>query len=182
MDSAGRSFGIGDRIEVAGHRGDVIDMTALTTTLLEIGPDPSTQQLSGRAIVLPNSLFLNHTVTNESFTDEFVLHTFKVPLKLSPEWPRLESILLEAARAECAPFRDEARDHFRRLGEHEGLVALSVDPRVTVSLREPEELELVVRVAVPARKKGRVEQRIIRRFLLAAWPADHPVEPDADPA
>lgn len=170
LRTAGRSFGIGDRIEVAGHRGDVIDMTALTTTLLEIGPDHVTHQLSGRAIVLPNSLFLTHTVTNESFTDEFVLHAFKVPLKLTPEWPRLEAALIEAANTECAPFLDKAKEHFRRLGEHEGLVSMSVAPRITVSMPQHDELELVVRIAVPARRKGRIEQRIMRRFLLTGWP------------
>jgi hypothetical protein len=45
------------------------------------------------------------------------------------------------------------------------LVVLSVDPHVTVKVPKPDELALVVRLATPARKKGQVEQAIVRRFL-----------------
>ncbi|WP_146429413.1 mechanosensitive ion channel domain-containing protein [Blastopirellula retiformator] len=52
MKAVGRPFKLGDRIEFHNIRGDVIDHNVLTTTILELGPDQMTQQLTGRAIVL----------------------------------------------------------------------------------------------------------------------------------
>ena len=165
---AGRSFKIGDRIEIASVRGDVIDHNAMTTTVLEIGPSQGVQQLTGRAVVLPNSVFLGKPLSNESFTHDFVLHSFIVPVKLDDDWMLAEQDLLEAARQECSPFVEEARSHFSRFAKREGLESLAVDPRVAVLIPKAGELELLVRIAVPARRKGRIEQAILRRFLTLA--------------
>ena len=132
---------------------------------MEIGPDDLTQQLTGRAIVLPNSVFLGKPLVNEFFTNEYVLHVFKVPAKLDENWLAAEQDLLAAAQAECSSFLDDSRSHFERLCEKEGLVNLAVEPRVSLIINKPDEIELVVRIAVPARKKGRIEQAILRRYL-----------------
>ncbi len=61
-------YRVGDRIEIGGARGDVIDVNYLDTTLWEFGgPYLSTQHPSGRIIKFPNSLVLNETVYNYSW-------------------------------------------------------------------------------------------------------------------
>ncbi len=162
LRTGSKSFKINDRIEVAGVRGEVIDHNLLTTTVLEV----SSHQLTGRAVVLPNSVFLGKPLINESYTHKYVLHSFKVPIKMDSEWSLAEQDLLTAARQECGNYLEDARHHFTRFAKHEGLVSLGVDPRVTVAMPKAGELELVVRVAVPARRKGRVEQAILRRYLV----------------
>ena len=59
--TSSNAFEIGDRIECNGVRGDVIDITLLTTKILEIGPGHLAHQQTGRAIVIPNSLFRTPT-------------------------------------------------------------------------------------------------------------------------
>jgi len=149
MRAASRTFTVGDRIEVTNFRGDVIDTNAFTTTILEIGPNHLTQQLTGRAIVLPNSIFLDKPVINETFTDDYVLHVFKVPVKIK-DWQVAEETLLTAANAECEPHLEQAGKHFSKLGEHDGLFTMSIKPRITFALPKAGELELVVRIPVPA--------------------------------
>lgn len=168
LKTASRGFSVGDRIEINGLRGDVIDHNALTTTVLEIGPHELTQQHTGRAIVLPNCMFLDKPVVNETYTDEFVLHVFKVPIPLDKFWQESERELLAAASQECRPYLSDARAHFERLGQEQGITTLSVEPRISVLIPAADELELVVRIAVPARKKGRFEQAILRQYVAAA--------------
>jgi small-conductance mechanosensitive channel len=158
-------FRVGDRIEVKKLRGDVIDLTMLTTTILEIGPEQLTHQYTGRAVVLPNSLFLTESVVNESYTEDYVLHTTVVPLPREADWRRDEAHLLQAAHEVCGKFIDAARRHIERIGHQQGIDVPSVDPRVNVSLPEPAELHLIVRFPAPARLKGRTEQEILRRYL-----------------
>lgn len=174
------SFSIGDRIEINQIRGDVIDQTLLSTKILEIGPGQLTHQATGRSIVLPNSVFLTCPVINESFTEDFVLHTIVVPIKTQDDWEAAQQQLLEAANTVCQPFIEEARMHIASLTAREGLDTPSVDPRVTVSLPEPDRINLVVRVPAPARRKGRVEQEILRLFLLSR--RDHSTEARANDA
>jgi len=166
VKSFSRSFRIGDRIEIGSYRGDVIEHNALTTTLLEIGLGGQGQQHTGRTVVLPNSLLLAKPVTNASHTHGFVLHVFAVPCEDRDRWEEGQRDLLAVAEEECRPFLEEARRHFRRLGERQGIPTLSVEPRVTVQVLKGGEIELQVYIAVPVRSSGRIEQDILRRFLL----------------
>lgn len=160
------SFDIGDRIEIAGLRGDVIDRTALTTRILEIGPGQTSHQHTGRAITLPNSLFVSAPLINETFTEDYVLYPFSVPISEDQDWKRAEAVLLRVATEECAPFIDKARAHMKAMLDHHGLEMPNVEPRISIQVPEAGKIVLLARIPAPARRKGRMEQSIIRRFLV----------------
>jgi small-conductance mechanosensitive channel len=179
--STTKAFQIGDRIEVNGQRGDVIDHTLLSTTLLEVGPGQHSHQYTGRAVVLPNAWLLTHPTVNETFTHDYVLHPFTVAIGRGDDWEAAEAALLEAAAHECGPYLEDARSHFDRMARQHSFEPMSVDPRVLLRLGDPARIELLVRVPVPARRKGRVEQAILRRFLQAFQDTPEPLRPDPNP-
>jgi small-conductance mechanosensitive channel len=156
---------IGSRIEIGGHRGDVIDMDPMTTTLLEIGPGQHFHQYTGRAVTIPNSQFLSSSVVNETYTEKYVVHVFAVPLTLAEDWRAAEERLLEAALAVCSPYLEEARRYMEEIGRKEGVEPPTLDPRISVVLPEPGKITLLARVPVPAKRKGRTEQEIMRKYL-----------------
>jgi len=161
------AFKLGDRIEIDKVRGDVIDQNVVATTIMEIGPGEQSHQYTGRAVIIPNSKFLDKPIINESFTREFVLHSLTIPCK-SADWQDAEKYLLEAAQTECSEFVEEARKHFDTILESKELDRKPViDPRVTVAIPKAGKIDLIVRIPVPARRKGRIEQAILRRYL--AW-------------
>ncbi|MEM6292279.1 MAG: mechanosensitive ion channel family protein [Myxococcota bacterium] len=159
-----RTFKLGDRIEINGVRGDVIDIGPLTTTLLEVGPERTIHKLTGRTVVLPNSLFLSTPVLNETFTDQYVLHTTTVKLRNDERWQHVESMLLDAAQSVCGEHLDAARENMERVGHKHGLQPPDVRPRVWVSNGESG-LELVLRYPAPIRGRGQTEQAILRAYL-----------------
>jgi len=163
--AASKSYGIGDRIEIVGKRGDVVDQDLFTTTLLEIGPGNASHQYTGRAIVLPNSLLLTNPVINETYTHDYVMHVFAIPLNVGEDWQLAEKILLGAAHAECDPFLEEARLHMKHLENRQLMDTPTVEPRVTLQIPEAGRVNLLLRIPVPSRRKGRLEQAILRRFL-----------------
>jgi len=164
-------YSIGDRIEVGGFRGDVIDQGMLTTTLLEIGPGRSFHMHTGRTVVIPNSLLLTAPVVNESAMEQYVVHVFSIPLRVEDDWQRAEEILIEAANEECQPYLDEARRHMETLEKTHGFSSPSVEPRVAVQLADPGKIELLVRVPSPVGRQGRIEQAVLLRFLRQFYPA-----------
>ncbi|MBA2320936.1 MAG: mechanosensitive ion channel family protein [Deltaproteobacteria bacterium] len=172
------AFKIGDRIEIAGWRGDVIDHGPLATTLLEVGPGRDGHQVTGRLLVLPNALFMSHPVVNESFTDEFVLHAFEVSVALA-QWRQAEKLLFDAANEVCSPWIEEARTWLGGRLDRWSVVPVTLEPRVQAFASGSEQVRLSVRVPVAARRKGRVEQEILHLFLdgmvaLRAPPAASP--------
>jgi len=159
-----RAFSVGDRIEIKGMHGEVVDQTLLATTIMEVGPG-RLQQRSGRFIVLPNSLFLSEPLINETLGGRYALHVFTVPLRATDDWRTAEKVLLEVATEQCAPFLEDARRELAFLAASRYLETLAVEPRVAVQLPTPEELHLVVRLPVPVEQRSRVEQAVLREFL-----------------
>lgn len=171
-------FTIGDRVEIGASRGEVIRLGLFTTTILEIGPG---HQRTGRALVIPNSQLLTQTVINETFTEAFVLHVITVPIKRKEDWRAAQEALLEAAHISCAPYIEEARRHLNRVADRNGLSLSVIEPRVIVQLPDPEKIYMLLRVAMPARDKGRYEQEILRHYLDRTSPPHAPHIPDPDP-
>jgi small-conductance mechanosensitive channel len=60
----GGKFGIGDRLEIEGTRGDVIDIDLLRTTLLEVNAWLGTDEPTGRVITMPNNFIFKTKVFN----------------------------------------------------------------------------------------------------------------------
>lgn len=176
IKSGAHAFHLGDRIQIKDYRGDVIDQNLLTTTILEVGPGKNMQQRSGRMVVLPNSLFATEPVINESYSKDYVLHTFTVPFKRTDNWRLAQQELLRVAQEYCRDYMAEVKRHFDRMSYRTGLESPSVEPRVTLQVEDPEDITLVVRI--PTRTEGRnwLEQTILSDVFSAN---DFSRKPDA---
>ena len=157
---------VGDRIDIGGSRGDVIDQNLMGITLLEIGPGDKTHQYTGLTIFLPNSLFLSSTVKNETFLwSDYVFHLMTIPIKSGSDWKKAERALTQAAADVSRPYIENARDVMKAQALQQNLEEPHVEPRVQIQVTEPEDYCLVLRIPVPTRKRARLEQEITRRYL-----------------
>lgn len=162
----GKVYAVGDRIQIAGHRGVVLDHDVFATKLLEIGPGQSAHLYTGRVTVFPNSLLFTNALVKENPEQEYGLYTVVVPIKHDEDWQRAERVLLEAAKTECAPFMEEAARQMKLLEQANLLEAPSPEPRITIQLPESGKIHLVLRFPAPDRGRSRIEQAILRRYLL----------------
>jgi small-conductance mechanosensitive channel len=80
---AGGKLGIGDRLEVDGTRGDVIDIQLLRTTLVEINGWLGVDQPTGRVILLPNNFIFKHKVFNFTHGHPFIWSKIDVTVTFS---------------------------------------------------------------------------------------------------
>lgn len=166
----GKVYAVGDRIQIAGHRGVVLDHDVFATKLLEIGPGQSAHLYTGRVIIFPNSLLFSNALIKENPEQEYGLYTLVIPMKSDENWQRVEHALLKAAKAECTPFMEEAARQMKLLEQTNLLEAPSPEPRITVQLLEPGAMQLVLRFPAPDRGRSRVEQAILRRYLVETMP------------
>ena len=166
----GKVYAVGDRIQIAGHRGVVLDHDVFATKLLEIGPGQASHLYTGRVTVFPNSLLFTNALVKENPSQEYGLYILTVPLKDKDEWRDAERHLLDAAKAECAPFMEEAGRHMKLLEQTTLLEAPSPEPRITIQLIDAGRIQLVLRFPAPDRGRSRIEQAILRRYLTASAP------------
>ena len=132
----GKVYSVGDRIQIAGHRGVVLDHDIFATKLLEIGPGQSSHLYTGRVTVFPNSLLFTNPLIKENPNQEYGLYTLTVPLPAEKDWKEAETRLLESAKAECAPFMQEASRQMKLLEQQNLLEAPSPEPRITIQLSD----------------------------------------------
>jgi small-conductance mechanosensitive channel len=164
----GKVYSVGDRIQIAGHRGVVLDHDIFATKLLEIGPGQTSHLYTGRVTVFPNSLLFTNALVKENPAQEYGLYILVIPLRDQDDWQEAERRLLDAAKAECTPFMEEAGRQMKLLEQTNLLEAPSPSPRVTIQLSEPGCIHLVLRFPAPDRGRSRIEQAILRRYLTAA--------------
>ena len=164
----GKVYSVGDRIQIAGHRGVVLDHDIFATKLLEIGPGQASHLYTGRVTVFPNSLLFTNPLVKENPDQEYGLYILSIPLRDHDDWRDAERHLLDAAKAECSSFMDEAGRHMKLLEQANLLEAPSPEPRITIQVIETGRIQLVLRFPAPDRGRSRIEQAILRRYLTAA--------------
>lgn len=162
--SSSRAYSVGDRIEINGLKGQVIDLNLLSTTLLE-SSQVRRKGTVGRVLTFPNSLLLTQPVCNETMLGHYVVHTLQVSFNREDDWETAEAALLAAANAEVQEYAKDLARHARELQRSYGLEAPSLVPRLHVALDERESVSLYLQLPVPLMRRGQIEQRILRACL-----------------
>ncbi len=163
--SVSNSYVVGDRVEIGAVRGDVIDITPLATTILEVGPGPTFHRRTGRTIVFPNSLLLTQSILNETKMTPYIIHCITVPLEAGADWRRREQFLIEAANEEVANYQEELKEMMLRFEQESGLDSPTSEPAVHLMVDDPGKLKLILRYPVFSRRKGRSQDRVLRAYL-----------------
>lgn len=94
-----KPYQIGDRIQLANFRGDVVEVNYLDTAILECSGDYlQNDRQSGRIIYFPNSLILKSEVINYSGpTAPFIWNEIALQVAYTSDLKFVEECLLEAA-------------------------------------------------------------------------------------
>jgi len=161
MRMVARPFQLGDLVEIGQYAGEVIDMDALTTTLVEVAP---TRQFTGFTVQVPNSLLLTVAVRNHSQAGKYTLDTVRIPLAAQCDPDRIEAELLDIAQQACEPFLEAAGQSLRRYGDTRFLDLSQFAPRVMFEPVGTDRLDAIVRFPAPVGGRLPVAQQIIRRF------------------
>ena len=79
--SSGQFYKPGDRVQLGGIMGDVIDISILRTTVIEIGAWGKADQYNGRIVRIANSFVFKELVFNYSANFAFVWDEITIPVK-----------------------------------------------------------------------------------------------------
>lgn len=106
----GRRFSLGQRVSIGGITGDVIDVTLLRTTLLEVGTHGGADlERSGKTLYIPNALVLTHSVLNYNTTSDFIKAEIPLTITYESDVQKAEQILMQILKEETEEFAEKAR-------------------------------------------------------------------------
>jgi len=155
----------GDRVEIVGIRGQIIDMNLLSTTLIE-SSQATLSGTVGRSITIPNSLLFTQALHNETMLGDFVTQVVHISIGRDDDWGLAEKILLESSNTIISEYADELAIHTKKLTRGLGLQAQLQHPQVRILIDNIHHLTLHLQLPAPLGHRSRIEQRILREFLL----------------
>jgi small-conductance mechanosensitive channel len=164
---SGRIFRVGDRIQMGGVKGDVLDITPLRTKIMEMGtPEGDSwvhgRQFTGRIVAVSNKATFTEPVFNYSTMFEFIWEELAFGVPVDSDWKRGEQILLDEARRASAS--EPGADAMSSVARNYPIAHADVEPRVFVRVTD-DWIELAARFVVHVRTARRVKDEMTRRVL-----------------
>jgi small-conductance mechanosensitive channel len=171
----GQTFNVGDRITMAGVRGDVIALNFTQTTIMEMGQPPGEQgdspsmwvkarQYTGRIVTVTNDKIFQEPVYNYSRDFPFIWEEMQIPVAYKDDRVRAEQILLEAAAHYTMKIGELGEDSVRELERRYFITRAQMEPRVFWRLTD-NWIEMSVRFICQTHGVRDVKDRMSRRIL-----------------
>lgn len=108
-----RPFEVGDRIELDGIAGDVIDVRYFQFTLMEIGKWVDADQSTGRVIHVPNQKIFSEPIANYTKGLHHIWNEIPVVVTFESNWRRAKEILLDVVTEHSDVLSERAREGLR---------------------------------------------------------------------
>ncbi|MBU1227117.1 MAG: mechanosensitive ion channel family protein [Actinobacteria bacterium] len=160
-----RQFRVGDRIEIVGHRGDVVDIRAFRFTLLEVGNRNDAEQATGRLLHVPNGLVFTEVLANFTSGFEYIWHEIPVLITFESDWEAAEGIILAAVRSQALDQADpKVAAELRATAARYQIRFTHLTPITYLTVKDSGVL-ITGRLLVPARGKRIIEQEIWKAIL-----------------
>jgi small-conductance mechanosensitive channel len=126
----------GDRIEINGIKGDVIDIDSIYTSMMEIGQWVSSDNYSGRIVKLSNAFVFKGPVYNYSQDFPFVWDEFNLPIRYGSDIELAKSIVISVAQENLSDFVKESMAEWKGVVDKYYIEDAQVDPTLAISLTD----------------------------------------------
>ncbi|WP_018260678.1 mechanosensitive ion channel family protein [Methylobacterium sp. WSM2598] len=144
----GGTFNLGDRIVMGGVRGDVLALSFMQTTILEMGEPASvtsastgpsstwvhSRQYTGRVVTVSNAKVFDEPIYNYTREFPYIWEEMTVPIRYGADRQRAEEILLESVHKHVDRVTDLGAEDAAELQRRYDLPNAGVEPRIYLRL------------------------------------------------
>lgn len=162
--SLGNFYRVGDRVQLGGILGDVIDVGVLRTTLMECGGWVKGDLYNGRIVRVANSFVFKEPVYSYSGQFPFLWDEITVPVKYGTDHREARTILEKIAKELLADYADGAKESWGRLVREYRTEDAKLDPMVTLAAND-NWIEITLRYVVDYRARRTTKDRVFTRLL-----------------
>jgi small-conductance mechanosensitive channel len=162
--SLGNFFSPGDRVQLGGIKGDVIDVSVLRTTLMEIGEWVSGDLYTGRVVRVANSFVFKEPVFNYSADFPFLWDEITLPVKYGSDWKLAREMLRGVVNEVLVEYAAEVKQSWLSMLRRYRLEETRVEPMITLRTTD-NWIEFTVRYVVDYRKRRWMKDHLFTRIL-----------------
>lgn len=165
----------GDRVQLGGIKGDVIDVSFLRTTVMEVGEWVKGDQYTGRVVRIANSFVFKEPVFNYSGDFPFLWDEITVPVKYGGDHHLARKILLDVATEVVGEYSTGASVAWQEFSKQYLLEEAITEPMVSLIVND-NWMEFTVRYVVSFKRRRGTKDALFTRILDQFAKTDGKVE------
>lgn len=159
-------FSVGDRIEIDGIAGDVIDIQVFSFALMEIGNWIDGDQSTGRIVYMPNATIFNEALLNYSKGIPYVWNEIPIAVPFESNWKKAKSILNNIANKYGEVISSEAEESIQEASKKFSLYNAQLEPRVYTKIdKDSSSVVLTIRYMSSYRNRRGSAEKIYEDIL-----------------
>lgn len=157
-------YKVGNRVQLGGIKGDVIDIGILRTTLMEVGEWVKGDLYNGRIVRIANSFVLKEPVFNYSADFPFLWDEITIPVRHGSDHRLAREILHRAVDGLVGSYSRQAETAWKSMVEKFNIEDARVQPLVTLAVND-NWLEFTVRYVVDYKARRSTRDALFTRIL-----------------
>jgi small-conductance mechanosensitive channel len=157
-------YHVGDRIEINGKFGDVLDISLFYTTLMETREWVSGDQVTGRLTIVPNGEVLNGAVQNYTRDFDFIWDEITIPITYDSDWKEGTAKILDIVKKETMGVSENAQKIMEKIEGKYYFTKRSLEPAIFLTLTD-NWVSLGIRYVTEVRQRRVLHDRLSRTIL-----------------
>jgi len=157
-------FRIGDRVRIGDVVGDVLDVSILRTTVMEIGEWVKADQYTGRIVTVANRVVFSAPVFNYTQRWPYLWDEITIPITYNSDWRHAGKRMLEHGREYTSHLQAQAQAQLRDLVNAYPVHETTVEPTLYILMTD-NWIEMTLRYVVDAQERRRVKAQLHHELL-----------------
>ncbi|MBU1008950.1 MAG: mechanosensitive ion channel family protein [Bacteroidetes bacterium] len=162
----GGFYKTGDRVQLGGIKGDVMDIGVLRTTIMEIGQWVDGDLYNGRIVLIANSFVFKEPVFNYSGDFPFLWDEIKIPVQYGSNYTLATTLFQEVAKEVAGDLTKQSQEKWEALQQKFLLENAQTEPMVSL-IANDNWVEYTLRYVVNFKKRRLTKTALFTKILQA---------------
>jgi len=160
----GGFYKTGDRVQLGGVKGDVMDIGVLRTTIMETGQWVDGDLYNGRIVLIANSFVFKEPVFNYSGDFPFLWDEIKIPVQYGSNYEKAREILLKVGNVIAGEVSRSTLETWHALQNKYRLEDAQTEPMVSIVAND-NWVEYTLRYVVNYKKRRATKTELFTMIL-----------------
>jgi len=160
----GGFYKTGDRVQLGGIKGDVMDIGVLRTTIMETGQWVDGDLYNGRIVLVANSFVFKEPVYNYSGDFPFLWDEIKIPIQYGSNYEKTNEILLKIGKEVTGDLSEKTKQKWDFLQNKYRLENAQTEPMVSLVAND-NWVEFTLRYVVDYKRRRFTKTELFTKIL-----------------
>lgn len=160
----GSFYKTGDRVQLGGIKGDVMDIGVLRTTIMETGQWVDGDLYNGRIVLIANSFIFKEPVFNYSGDFPFLWDEIKIPIQYGSNYAMATKLFEEIGKEVAGNLTIQSREEWVTLQSKFRLEDAQTEPMVSLVAND-NWVEFTLRYVVDYKKRRATKTELFTKIL-----------------